>query len=324
MTTLANSADLPQSMLIDYVRVYKKATEKATPILTTDGIAQICIDTLNPAPAEKIVWAPYYPEVIYQWSSPSFEIFPVISTITRPPQRMQIRTKPGIIPNQFHPVYLTSTFPGGHEEYDTLMIYLPTAPPPPPQANFISVQIDTLCYFEFRKPLSPVIIMAEYNNDDSAGWQTAKIRQTMEGAFFCFDTVRPETSRTFLWREWNSCGVSPEIQAVITTPPPEAGCKWPAGINGSDQQGGAGANRILSLSPCPVTDKLTINLGPAPAGKGHESILSLYDPTGKLVGTKYLEEGNNTLELSFMKPGLFFIRITCGTETLFSGKWIRQ
>ncbi len=324
MTTLANAADLPQSMLIDYVRVYKKTDEKATPILTTDGIAQMCIDTLNPAASEKILWAPYYPGVTYEWSAPWFDLFPVSTTIPQLPGRMLVRAKPGIIPNQFYPVYLKATFPDTLNEFDTLMVYLPGSPPPLPQLNFAFAQIDTLCYFEIRKPAFSSLSRAEYSTNGGAAWVPARLVQTTDGPFFCFDTVRPETSLTKAWREWNGCGVSPEIRATITTPVPTTGCRWPAGLNENNENLGVDASQGISVSPCPVVDKLTVDLGSSTDATTQNIRLEIFDLAGKRIVSVSLAHGINTLNLSVIKPGMFFIRIIGNKGVLFYKKWIKQ
>ncbi len=324
MTNLARASDLPQSMMIDYVRVYKKTGEKATPILTTDGISQVCFDTLNPLPVEKILWTPYYPEVTYEWSSPSFDISPLPVTIPRPPGRMLIRSKPGIAPNQFHPVYLKTTFPGNRSEFDTLLIYLPTTPPPLPQNNFSASQIDTLCYFEIRKPLSSQIEGAEYSVDGGALWKLAREADTPDGSFFCFDTIRAESMLTFRWREWNSCGFSPELQTTFIAPPPQPGCKWPLGTAENKPGPGMVSGKTISVLPCPVSTELTVNVVGSDPNDNQPCHLSIYDATGRLLTGKPIFHGTNTLDMNLLKPGFFFILITCGNEILFHGKCIKQ
>lgn len=324
MTALANAADLPQTMKIDYVRVYKKNGSKATPILTTDGIPQLCFDTLNPAAAEKIIWAPYYPEVMYAWSSPSFEITPAPLPIPVPPQRMVIRPKPGIQPDSFHPVFLKAIFPGNRTEYDTLMIYLPSVPPLLPEENFSAVAIDTLCYFQLSKPVSPGISEAEYSINQGVDWILARKKTTANGLFFCFDTIRPETTRNFLWREWNGCGASPPLSTSFTTPSPIPGCKWPVNTNEKEVQPLSGENNI-TISPCPATSgTLTVSFNPNPSELPEPLYLKITDAGGRLVVNQILSESTNTLNISHLKNGVFFISIETARKILYHGSCIKQ
>lgn len=324
MTNLAQSSDLPQSMLIDYVRVYKRNHEKATPILTTNGINQICFDTANQPPAEKEIWTPYYPEVTYEWSSPSFDLIPVDFVIPRPPGKMVIRTKPGITPDQAHPVYLKTQFPGNRTEYDTLMVFLATSPPPLPVTNFTPAPIDTLCYYEILKPASPFVVSAEYSTNGGVTWKKVGRIEKPGGSFFCFDTLRPESSHTFRWREWNICGVSPEVEATITAPLPEPGCKWPTGKDELIHTGNSAAVTVVSVSPCPVTEKLTIILETNPVNNQYSTRLCIYDCAGRMLLQQNLNDGENSTDLGFIKPGLFLIRIVNGTELIYHNKCIRQ
>ena len=69
-------------------------------------------------------------------------------------------------------------------------------------------------------------------------------------------------------------------------------------------------NEVLKLYPNPLNQtNLNINLE-------NNSIISLFDLSGKLIKTYQLKSGNNLLNLDFLNKGLYLIECNSKTYTI--------
>ena len=111
--------ELPQELLVDYVRVYKKTNTKAI------EIGSSCYENNLWTPTRSLsqngnrtlyLGATYYPNIRYEWKSKDFAIQNPnerVATIQIPPQKL---------PKGTYPIYFTATYPSGNIETDSLLI----------------------------------------------------------------------------------------------------------------------------------------------------------------------------------------------------------
>lgn len=318
MNLQASSGDLPQQMLIDYVRAYRKAGEKASPITTSDGINQLCIASGDPEDPAKIIWAPWYPGVVHSWTSPSFDLVPENSAIPRPAGKIRILPKTGLLPGNSYPVMLHTLFPGGREEYDTLQILITDGPPPPPLNDFEAAVIDSSCYYLLRKPAASNLSGGQYSRDGGNTWVSAA-RTTSGAGWFNLFRIRPGSISNFLWRETNACGHSETLTAAFTAPPPIPGCKWPTGYEELPPSPWSPAHSLI-LRYNSVTGILGVLL--EPFTEANPVNLILYNMTGQLLISQRASQSLSELYLPDLKPGIYLLAAESDGKILTRKRWI--
>lgn len=75
---------------------------------------------------------------------------------------------------------------------------------------------------------------------------------------------------------------------------------------------------LVSVYPNPTTDNVTLNIG------GEATTVSVYNVMGTLVSTQSVSYGANTVNMSSMPAGVYFLRITNGNEAVGTVKVVRQ
>jgi hypothetical protein len=257
-SAFATPGDLPQVMLIDYVRVYKKTGVKAAPIALA-GEPQICASAISPETTTTVIGTHFYPGVVYNWSSPAFEMLEINSPPPQPPGKRLIWIKPGVVPGVSYPVYLETRFPGNHIELDTAYIFIAPEAPELPVDDFSAAQIDSSCRFAILTTVPSGITGCEFSLNGGNNWNPAIIF-VKEGKKYCsFGNFKPETMVDFKFRAQNSCGYSPVLSSSCLMPLPPDGCKWPTGMEDARLQTNRSAARV-TISPNPVFDFLTVKL----------------------------------------------------------------
>jgi beta-glucanase (GH16 family) len=318
-SVVATPADFPQSMLVDYVRVYKKSGQKAAPIMMQDGRYQICSTAISPATSAKIIRTRYYPDATYEWSSPAFEMEKVISPVPQPPEQMLLWIKPGITAGQTYPVYLKAIFPANYTEYDTADIFIASEIPGLPPDNFVPAQIDSLCYFSISAPVAPHTAACEYSLDNGINWLNGDI-STTDGVDTCsFGMFKPDEHVEFAFREQNGCGWSPVRFSEMTMPAAPAGCKWHAGAPDPPS-----FNGTVSFSPNPVADMMTIRVPASLHPAKNEVHLIMYDLNGRVVLHKTLPGTENHLDLGFLHHGIYYFQVIRNGTIIFKSTFIKS
>ena len=320
-----NVADFPQSMLVDYVRVYKKQREKAAPIIVQNHINQICATATSFASSDKIIRTRYYPGATYEWSSAAFDMATENDTlIPQPPEKKRIWIKPGAIAGQSYPVLLHTVFPEGYTESDTVWLYIAPGPPALPADNFHPAPIDSLCYFSVSTSLQPNSTGCQFSLDNGSTW-TNGIILNEHGTMVChFGNFKPFQEVQFAFRETNECGISASRYSSIIMPAPSPGCKWPSAIDDSLWNNWNTSITLVSISPNPVTDNLVVKLFP-PLNPERISVEgSIIDIHGRCVYHQPMFENVNQLALGHLTPGIYCILIIRDNLILKKITFIKQ
>lgn len=220
-------------MEIEYVRVYKKEGEKASPIKIFSGSKnQICSSSNSSETSNSVLLANYYPDAVYTWSSSAFEFEPYEKPGCLPEhhrEKVKIWIKQNIQPNHSYPIYLTTSLPY-HIEYDTVYYFITANVPPIPPNFFLASGIyGTGCFFEISNPINnSTTLRCEYYDDELSIWLEAKIKTIGGQRYAFFGYYQPSTFVNIHYREYNSCGYSQVRNSSLTTPPPPTNppCGW--------------------------------------------------------------------------------------------------
>ena len=323
-SSVANPADFPQSMLVDYVRVYKKSGQKAAPIIMQDGQYQICATASSQAASEKVIRSRYYPDVTYEWSSPAFDMVKIASGTLQPPEKMLIWVKPGTPAGTSWPVYLKASFPGSYTEYDTAYIYIAAGVPAIPPDNFTASQLDSSCYFSIATTLQPGIAAGNYSTDNGNTWLTGS-HQPGTGTGNCsFGSFKPEQTINFAFRTENGCGISPVRYSTLLMPAPPPGCRWPAGT-GDLLPGASCRNQpLVFLSPNPVRDVLNIRFASASETVPAGLVLKVYDIHARQVAEMALTGQDTKLNVVSLRHGVYCLQVVSGDKILFRSLFVKN
>ncbi len=322
--SVANPADFPQSMLVDYVRVYKKAGQMAAPIIMQDGQYQICATASSQANSDKVIRSRYYPDVTYEWSSPAFDMMKMASVTLQPPEKMLIWIKPGITAGSAWPVYLKASFPGNYTEYDTAYIYIAPDVPAIPPDNFTAVRHDSSCYFSVATTLQQGIAAGSYSTDNGNTWVAGR-HQPGTGTDFCsFGNFKPGETINFAFRTENGCGISPVRYSALTMPAPPPGCKWPAGTG--DLPAGAQGRKLplVSLSPNPVNDMLNVRFSAANLSFPDDLVVKVFDISSRQVAAMALTKQDTKLNVGFLRHGVYCLQIVSERNILFRSQFLKN
>ena len=323
-SAVPNPADFPQSMLVDYVRAYKKNGEKAAPVIMQDRRYQMCSSDSSFATSDKLIRTRYYPGAVYSWSSPAFELAPEPVLIPEPPEKLRIWIKPGIKPGNTYPLYLHTTFPQGYAEDDSALIYIAPAPPELPPDEFLPLPIDSLCYFSLSAVLQPEIETGEFSLDNGSSWKQGTIKDVQGNRVCLFGNFKPGREVQFAFRITNECGYSPARFSTRTMPPPSPGCKWPDSVDDTIESRENSTTPLVTLSPNPVLDNLIIRLYGSLQHKKNNLHLSMYDIHGRCVLKSHLTENINQLVLSYLHPGLYCILFVQDNTIIFKSTFLKQ
>jgi hypothetical protein len=318
-STVADPAGFPQAMLIDYVRIYQKAGHKACPVVIRDGLPQICATATSPADSAKFIHAPYYPGVDYQWTADAFELQDIALPRPQPPGRKLVWIKPGVEPGKTYPISVKATFPDGYMESDTANIIIAQGPPAIPAGDFTAFQVGSLCRFAISSPVTQDITAADYSLDNGVSWDQADIFPEGIGQICRFGEFQPGQQVSFRLREQNSCGYSPEATATLVMPAPPTGCTWPAGITDP----GNHIRNAVTFAPNPVRNTLTIRVNePVDLEKSTVTAVVL-DMDARQVMAKILTDRSTEIDLSFLRSGVYCLRLTEGSASLFRTLFIK-
>ncbi len=223
---------LPTHLEIEYVRVYKPEGEKAAPITLFSGTKnQISFSETSFDSSNTILSANYYPDAIYSWSSPAFEIEPFDMPGHLPQHhsgKVKIWIKPSVQGDQTYPIILSTNLLS-HTEQDTAWYFICTSVPPIPPDNFLaSRKKGPLCLYEISHPVeNSSTAGSEFFDEDTQSWQQASIRTIGNIRYAFYGRFEPQTYVPIQYREKNACGYSEIRQSSLTIPIPPAGtCGW--------------------------------------------------------------------------------------------------
>ncbi|GEM_PF-643768 len=316
-------ADFPQSMLVDYVRVYKKSGTKAAPIILQDSVYQVCASANSPGTSSKIIRTRYYPGAVYTWSSPAYDFTKITAPPPQPPEKMILWVKPGTTAGFTYPICLKTVFPGNYTEYDTAYIYLAADVPEVPPDNFSAAQIDSSCYFSIITPAGPGISHCDYSLDLGVTWADGIPVRKGGTEVFSFGRFKPGQPVSFAFREHNACGSAARNSSLIMPPPP-AGCKWPAGIDERGSSRSGEDAHMISISPNPVTDLMEIRYSPGfhpPEGTMH---LRIFDVCARMILEKTLPAEGMILDLPMLHPGMHCLVISGDKGPCYKSTFIKR
>jgi hypothetical protein len=225
-------ATLPTHLEIEYVRVYKPEGEKAAPVTFFSGTKdQICNSETSFESSNTILSANYYPDAIYSWSSPAFEIEPFDLPGYLPQHhsgKVKIWVKPSAQGNQSYPVILSTNLQS-HTEQDTVWYFICTSGPPTPPDNFQASLIEgTYCFYEISHPIeNSSTASCEFFNEDTQTWQKASVRTINNSRYAFYGCFEPQTHVPIEYREKNACGYSEIRHSSLILPlPPPGTCGW--------------------------------------------------------------------------------------------------
>ena len=324
-SAMADPADFPQSMLIDYIRAYKRADQKAAPIIIRDNLNQICATATNYTSAEKIIRTHYYPGAIYAWSSPAFELAPDSGEfIPEPPEKMRIWIKDGIPTGQNYPLYLHTVFPDGFAEYDTAYLYVAPDVPPMPAGHFQAVQIDTLCYYQIEATLHPDASGSEFSLDNGSTWSDGSLFID-KGVTLCrFGKFKPDSIVAFSYREKNRCGTSPVRITSLTMPSPSPGCNWPYSVDDPAWNPSGEHKLQVTVTPNPVSELLHIKLGHTPTPQTHDLRLYIYDIHERCILHESLVHQESQFALGHLPPGIYCMLISQNNRIQYKSTFLKN
>lgn len=226
-----NPQALPQRMQIEYVRAYKKAGTKVSPIKFWRNINQICLGENSPSNSDNVISVNYYPDATFQWSSPAFDITPFQFNKSLP-QHHNNKYKISCNSNAsigLAPIYLTTTFPWGYIEHDTAWMKILPDTPQTPGLTFISEFQSLNCKYHIDHPISdPSVIAAEWSC-----WMTSQF----DNAIITFingtpvwakldGNFEPNQCIPITYQDFNICGESPYVNAWIYIPDSPYPCYW--------------------------------------------------------------------------------------------------
>ncbi|MBX7241015.1 MAG: hypothetical protein K1X92_04640 [Bacteroidia bacterium] len=216
---LPSAADLPQSLLIDYVRVYQKSGTKAIKLYNPP--AEVCKNTSGSFELHHS----YYPGATYSWSSPDF----TFSTLYQPNANNYVCTVTPLAQtaNSSNPytINLTAAFPGGYTENQDIKVCVVNASPPSPSGNITSSRIGTTCYYEAKLQTTQCEEI-EWSEDNGISWtkgNTVLISGQYYSKYGFFD---PNTTYTLKVRKSNACGKSSAINKTFTTGSVPSNCAF--------------------------------------------------------------------------------------------------
>lgn len=314
-----NPADFPQSMLVDYVRVYKKEGHIAAPIIITGGVEQICITEQSPASSNKTIASPYYPEATYQWSSPAFEMEELPAPPPQPPGKKVIWIKPGTVPGQSYPVYLETLFPGNYQENDTAYFYVAQDVPGLPSGDFTAVQVDSLCRFTLKTPPLGNISGCDFSLDTGLTWHAVTLMHEGGNTLGTFGSFKPGQNVNFGFRGKNGCGSSPPGFYSLTMPAPPQGCKWPTGTVEPPR-----GTSDISLTPNPFTTSLQIVISKIPGPVPEDMRITIHDIYARKIVDQPISVPGLTLDLGRLGQGMYFLKILTESEMIFCAKILKR
>jgi hypothetical protein len=296
-------------MLVDYVRVYKKSGNQATPIIVPDGHYQICSTVTSPESSVRIIRSNYYPDVTYHWSSPAFELSPVASLIPQPPGNLLVWIKPGIMAGQAYPIFLETHFPGNLIEHDTCFLYIASDAPGLPPDDFVAAQVDTTCRFTITTPAPHDMIGCEFRVAGDTAWSAGKIIREEAISKCVFGIFKPDQLVEFAFRIFNACDYSPIRYSSLIMPVPIPGCKWPTGMEDSLHMLPGTGKLLLSISPNPVTNIMRVRIL-SPSNLDHKKLhLTIHDVDGRRVANETLSGLSAELDLSHLHQGVYCLQI---------------
>lgn len=321
---IPNPADFPQSMLVDYVRVYKKTGHKASPILISDGQNQICATATSPETSEKIIQSPYYPEALHNWSSPAFEMQTLSLPIPQPPDKMLIWIKPNATSGQSYPIYYETHFPSGYTEYDTAYIFIAQESPTLPPDEFFLSQVDTLCDFSINTLAPPNISGCDFSLDNGLKWNPGTLLQNGGFSICRFGKFKPEQVVNFAFREQNGCGYSPVRFSTITIPLPPVGCKWPANVDDTLGNQSGGAPVLVWATPNPVSNTMNVRLYSKIYPLQKTIQLRIFDVHARKIVDERLLEQDTKLDLSYLHHGVYCLHIQQDNNIVYKSIFVKN
>lgn len=323
-SAVPDPANFPQSMLIDYVRAYKKKGEKATPVIIQDNLCQMCATDTSFASSAKIIRTPYYPGATYIWDSPAYAMAAEQSPIPQPPEKFRLWIKQGTQPGQSYPVYLQVLFPEGYTESDTAWLYIAQGPPLLPPDEFLPVPIDSLCYFSLSAHLQPNVAGGEFSIDNGLSWTRGTIRDLLGIRSCLFGNFKPGEVVQFVYRELNGCGYSPLRYSSRTIPQPSPGCTWPFAIDDSLQQHYNPKNPLVSCSPNPVTENLIVKLDPSLLADKNIIQLVMYDIHSRSLLDLPVSESVNQFKVGHLPHGLYCIVLIRNNRIIYKSTFLKN
>lgn len=316
----ANPADFPQSMIVDYVRVYQKSGIPKTPVLIHDHLCQFCCDTTLVPATGKSVGTRYYPGYQYLWHAAAFEMIPKPDAMPRPPERYLLRLREQVIPDTEYPLALTSVDRWGVTEYDTALIFIHSGIPPAPMGTFSPDRRDTSCYYSLVTPVPDHTSGSEYSLNNGINWFPGELICEGQNSYCRFGSFKPDTVIQLQFRNINACGTSVPQLSVVTLPPPEPGCKWPTSTDGHFSVKDIPSVIIL---PNPANRFITIRRSGISSAVP-DGIIEVTDLTGKTILKDFLHGTTSHYDISRLMPGMYLLRIIQQDGSVIQKKIIRN
>lgn len=307
-SVLADPGDFPQTMSVDYLRVYRRQGVKKTPLVVHDSTRQICGDEASFDTVTRSIGSYFYPGFQYEWNSPGFDIIPRPEQMPQPAERYKIKIRKESLPGEEYPLHLNSTDPWGHHESDTARIYIAPGIPPEHSSPFIPSQISDSCYYKLKTEVSKHSLQCEYSTGNGITWKTAGMVREAGMTFAQFGRFRPDTGIAIRFRTRNSCGISNSVQTTITLPPALPDCKWPLGISNNPESNDRTQTPAIVLMPNPVDHILHVHVS-QPGRSGAGQLIRVTDLLGTVMLESWFTEDNTDLDLSGLKSGLFFVSL---------------
>jgi len=319
------NALLPQESYVDYVRVYQRSNQSATPLEVADlNDPVVCTYSTSYSNATTRLRTHYYPEVVYQWSSDMFDISRDEDwAIPQPPERYKVWLKQnvGYVPGQGYNVHLHTIFPSGYTEDHDITLYIEEGTPPLVQGGFSPVQIGNSCLFKATH-------VALSGSDDFLF--SEDLGQTWTGGIYCmqggqrcccFGIFDDSQTIAFLFKEHTNCGWSAPVWGVLKTPAKPSGCQFKA-IIGSDTTL-TSTDTEVHFTTSPQNDKFTITLNYHETLANQKIIVQIYNIYGFKVNERILTYGVNEFIIGDYKPGIYNVVLIRSGKYIYRNKVVK-
>lgn len=298
---LLNSSDLPQSLQVDYIRIWKKVGYKA--IFFNALPAAVC------KTGGTVVQASYYPGVSYSWDQTNFDVA-ATSNSANYPWEIWVTPHSNLTNSTIYSLILTATFPSGYIEKDTVNLFIHGAAPTNPTTSVTSSRIGTSCYYEAKLALPDAYTTVLWNEDNLcsnlvAGYN-AKIGSTWYSKYGTFDQ---QGSYTVKIKTQNSCGITSSCATkTFTTGTPPGNCQLRLGDSTVSENQSVTDEDLFFISELSNQDFIFYSTQPVTSNHA-QLTLRIYDLLGRELKNIEVQTGQK-VNFSLIGVGSEFL-IAC-------------
>ncbi len=199
-------SSLPETLNIDYVRVYSKNGTNATKFKYMPN--EMCYGS-----ADNMVCS-YLPGVTYIWESDGFNFLQNAENLM---SSRWAEVKSGIEVNKYYPVTVSSIFPDGHIEKISKNVFI-SGEPDTSNKSIIAIQMNSGCNFWAALLLNNESEKIFWSEDYGSSWEEGKTLY-YEGKFYSiYGDFSSNLSYLLTVKASNACGISASSTLELKTP----------------------------------------------------------------------------------------------------------